>query len=272
MADFRFEALSTRSFEQLIQSLALVTLSPGVTPFGDGPDGGREAIFEGPVDYGTDGAPWNGYGVIQAKFLQRPLGTGHDGDWALRQLASELRDYEKAGSRRRVPEYYIYATNATLSGVQAVGTKDKVFARLKDFAKRHGLKGFDVWDYDKLRALLEGQADVRSSYDAWITPGDVLAKVIARLDGMQPDFDKLMVRLLLVNCWTTSTHGWSRRATAHSPKCPLRACSWTSPTQPHPTMMTMSRGKVGREAWYLRSWRQPARASTPGATSRRLIR
>lgn len=196
MPDYKLEALGPRSFEQLVQSLALGALSPGVTPFGDGPDGGREAIFDGPVDYSTDGPVWDGYGVIQAKFLQRPLGTSPDGNWALKQLADELAQFERPGSRRRIPEYYIYATNATLSSVQNGGTKDRVFKELEEFRARHALKGFDVWDYDKLRALLDGNQDVRTAYDAWITPGDVLAAVIARLDGVQPDFHKLMGRLL----------------------------------------------------------------------------
>ncbi len=196
MPDYKFEALSSRSFEQVVQSLALAVLTPGTTPFGDGPDGGREATFDGPTNYVTTGEAWSGYGVIQAKFLQRPLGTTPDGRWALLELRKELRKYSHTDSKRRLPQNYIYATNATSSGVGRVGTKDQVFALLAQFAQQNNLAGFDVWDYDKLRALLDGQPDIRTTYDAWLTPGDVLAAVIARLPGFRPDFHTFMTKLL----------------------------------------------------------------------------
>jgi hypothetical protein len=196
MPDYRFDSFNTRSFEQLIQGLSLVVLSPGITPFGDGRDGGREATFDGPVQYWTDGAQWDGYGVIQAKFLQRPLGTEKDGKWAISQLQSELADYEKADTVRRIPEYYVFATNATLSAVQDVGTKDLLLAELTSFAQRHNLRGYDVWDYDKLRLLLDSHPLLRSTYDAWLLPGDVLSAVIAQAQGYEPDFDRLMIKLL----------------------------------------------------------------------------
>jgi hypothetical protein len=33
--------------------------------------------------------PWNGYGIVQAKFRQRPAGDGKDAAWVLRQLRAE---------------------------------------------------------------------------------------------------------------------------------------------------------------------------------------
>lgn len=196
MPDYKFEALGTRSFEQLTQALAVAVISPGVTPFGDGRDGGREATFEGFTTYDTGAGPWDGSGVIQSKFLQRPLGTVHDGDWALKQLRSELRQYTKKTSKRESPDYYIFVTNATLSSVQDIGTKDRVFATLQKFADQTSLKGFDVWDYDKLRTLLDIHPDIRTSYDAWITTGDVLRLVVERLAEPSPDFTALATRLL----------------------------------------------------------------------------
>ena len=53
MPDYDLSRLSSRSFEQLIQSLAIKVLGPGIVVFGDGPDGGREAIFERKLDYPT---------------------------------------------------------------------------------------------------------------------------------------------------------------------------------------------------------------------------
>ena len=47
MADYNLTGLSSRSFEQMIQALSCNIIGPGVVIFGDGPDGGREATFEG---------------------------------------------------------------------------------------------------------------------------------------------------------------------------------------------------------------------------------
>jgi hypothetical protein len=56
MTDYNLAGLSTRSFEQLIQAIALKVVSPGVVVFGDGADGGREATFNGLNFSPTDAA------------------------------------------------------------------------------------------------------------------------------------------------------------------------------------------------------------------------
>jgi len=58
--DYDFSRLSTRSFEQLIQSLSHSVLGPNIVIFGDGPDGGREATFEGHIPFPNDAEPWHG--------------------------------------------------------------------------------------------------------------------------------------------------------------------------------------------------------------------
>jgi hypothetical protein len=90
MSDYDLSGLSTRSFEKLIQSIAGKVLGPGTVTYGDGPDGGREATFEGRMDYPSQADPWDGYCVIQAKFLQRPRNPSTDGRWALKELTGEL--------------------------------------------------------------------------------------------------------------------------------------------------------------------------------------
>ena len=72
------------SFEQFVRVLALEVFGPGVTAFGNGPDGGREATFDGPVPYPfPPSSQWHGYGVIQAKFKEKPETTQEDQAWAL---------------------------------------------------------------------------------------------------------------------------------------------------------------------------------------------
>ncbi|WGV24599.1 NACHT domain-containing protein [Halotia branconii] len=146
--------------------------------FGDGPDGGREATFNGLTRYPSEDNPWNGYIVIQAKFRQKPQNSQEDGEWALKQLKSELEDFANPKKRRRQPDYYIFATNVVLTPVQDKGTKDKAYDIFQEFKDSVPLKGYDIWDYDKIRAFLDNFEDIRRANAVFITSGDVLSQII----------------------------------------------------------------------------------------------
>lgn len=197
MSDYNLHGLNHRDFEHLIQALAMKVIGHGVTPFGDGPDGGREATFRGKMSYPSDTAPWNGYLVIQCKFLTRPSGVPKkDGDWALQRLKGDLDKFTSANRQLTTPNYYLFVTNAVLTPAAKTGAKDKVFALLKSYQKKLGLEDYDVWDYDKLCRLLDVQPEICRKYANFITTGDVLAEVIKSLDGMKPDFALIMSRFL----------------------------------------------------------------------------
>ena len=196
MADYNLEGLSTRSFEQLVQAIAAKVIGPNVVIFGDGRDGGREATFEGHIPYPSKKAGWSGYGVIQAKFKQRTQDTKADGDWALQQLRHELEDFAASEKARRKPDYYIFATNVVLTPFPKKGSKDRVAAMFEEFGESIPLKGYDVWDYDKIRVFLDANEDIRRSYAAWITPGDVLSEVITWLKPKQADFQQVLTRYM----------------------------------------------------------------------------
>src|SRR4051794_20671855 len=132
MADYNLNALSERDFEHLVQALALSTIGSAVTPFGDGPDGAREATYLGPHRPDTAGSVWNGYLVLQAKHQRRPTNDTKSTDWLLRELAREVAKFADAERGLRIPDYYIVATNLVLSPVHDTGGKDRVFAALKE--------------------------------------------------------------------------------------------------------------------------------------------
>ncbi|MGZ8159689.1 MAG: NACHT domain-containing protein [Methylobacter sp.] len=189
--DYDFSRLSTRSFEQLVQALAAAAIGPGVVVFGDGPDGGREATFEGRVSFPDPADPWQGYGVVQAKFRQR--GQTNDGDWALAELKKELAKFTNTTRQLRKPDYYLFTTNVVLTPVAKKGGKDKLTAYLDSQLSKLGLKDFRIWDYDQLCVLLDNHENVRTAYTAWITPGDVLAAVLKQMQPSQPDFGAVML-------------------------------------------------------------------------------
>jgi hypothetical protein len=187
MPDYDLYRLSPRSFEQLIQTIAIKLLGSGTIIFGDGPDKGREATFEGKSNFPSSTEPWNGYVVVQAKFRQRESTRVSDANWARRQLQTELNQFAEPSTSRRRPEYYIFATNVTLSP-GAGGGKEKVLGVLDHYTSVLGLRGYAVWDYDLIRAVLDGDTSIRYSFGAWITPGDVLQAIVDDLSPRVPDF------------------------------------------------------------------------------------
>jgi hypothetical protein len=105
MHDYDLERLNTRSFEQLIQALGTKIIGHHLMIFGDGPDGGREATFDGAIKYPGTKKSWSGYGVVQAKFRQKPDSAAKkNADWAIQQLKLEfakLKPRPKGKNRRR---------------------------------------------------------------------------------------------------------------------------------------------------------------------------
>lgn len=196
LTDYDLSRLSSRSFEQLLQALAIKVLGPGLGIFGDGPDGGREATFHGKVPYPYIENSWDGYGVVQAKFRQRSGNVKEDGDWVVTQLKAEVDKYFDSESNLRKPDYFIYATNVVLTPVKGKGSKDRVEAVLEGFKDRLPLKGYDVWDYDKIRVFLDDNQEVRRTYAAWITSGDVLSAILEQLTSKAPNFEAILSNFL----------------------------------------------------------------------------
>lgn len=205
MHDYQLERLNTRSFEQLIQALGTAILGPQLMIFGDGPDGGREAIFVGAVNYPATSITWDGYGIVQAKFRQQPDSQAKkNADWAIQQLRSEFKKLKPRPKGettivthdRFCPEYYIFATNISLSPVAKTGGKDRVRALLDGFKKSHGLKDYAIWDGDQIRRFLDVQPGIRTTYTAWLLPGDVLAEMMKVLELEKTDFLSTIRRYL----------------------------------------------------------------------------
>jgi hypothetical protein len=205
MPDYNLFGLGTRSFEQLVQALSARIIGPGIVIFGDGPDGGREATFQGKLDFPTKRGGWGGSGIVQAKFLQRSHGKPKlDADWLLAQLAKEMNLFatrrKKSKSKKRQlrqpPDYYILATNVTLSGTARTGGKDRLLEAMVRYKQEFGWKAFDIWDSDKIARYLDAHRDIATTYASWITSGDVLAAVLAQLEPKRPDFNQAMTAFL----------------------------------------------------------------------------
>lgn len=241
MGDYDFSGLSTRSFEHLVQSLAARLIGDRVSVFGDGPDGGREATFEGPTLYGAP-HPWDGYGVVQAKFKQRSEGTTRDGAWAVAQLKGELTSLPTRAAG--VPDYYLFVTNVVLSPGEG-GFKDQAHMVLRNFVHAHHMKAFDVWDYDKLRALLDLNRDIRMGYAAWITAGDVLSELAEWVGGLRPDFDDILERFLSKELLADQYSKLGQAGHAADEAIPLATVFVDLPSSDSPSDQTEDRNQLG---------------------------
>ncbi|MEU2962926.1 NACHT domain-containing protein [Streptomyces albidoflavus] len=204
---FDLTSLGPREFENLTQTLALAEIGSALSVFGPGPDGGREATFEGPVTLGKDGPTVSGYGVLQAKYCETLTTPRKDATWLINQIRSELKEWRNSSKRHRKPDCLIFATNVTLSGVPNTGGLDRVEKELKAQCEALGIREWYVWHGETVNRLLELHAQVRTSYAAWILPGDVLAELYSQVSarkkevgrGLQRYLAKELVRDLHVN-------------------------------------------------------------------------
>ncbi|MFF2381668.1 NACHT domain-containing protein [Streptomyces sp. NPDC058108] len=198
--DYDLTRLGSREFEHLTQALAIKILGPAVQTFGDGPDGGREAEFHGELTYPLPDpeGPWDGHGVLQAKFLQRPRGTTHDTAWFLNSVRAELRQWANPKSKRvregALPDYLLFCTNVVLSPDPEVGGIDSFKRIAGELIKELNLPVRDVrvWHFDQICRYLDIYPSIRQTYSGLTTAGDVLFRLREIFEGTVGDLGELL--------------------------------------------------------------------------------
>ncbi|MBI4905615.1 MAG: hypothetical protein HY820_18430 [Acidobacteria bacterium] len=158
--------------------MAIQVFGPGVTAFGNGRDGGREATFAGRVPHPYPPTEcWDGYGVIQAKCKEKPETTEKDQAWALEQLEKELKRFVADSARSPKPEYYVFVVNVELSSVPR-GGKDQAKTLVERYYGELGMKDHTIWDGNQLRAFVDRYGELRTRFRAHLTTGDLIAALI----------------------------------------------------------------------------------------------
>jgi hypothetical protein len=181
--------IGPHKFENLCQSLAMCILGDGVTVFGGGPDGGRDATFEGTFYWPPTKSHVEGYLVIQAKHKRKPTGTRGDSNWFQTQVRQELEKWRFAAARHRHPDYMIFATNVPLSAVSGQGGIDRLQVTANKYIQAPGasLKAVWIWHYDQICSYLDKYESVRSRYAEFTTSSEVLAELLKGLERERPD-------------------------------------------------------------------------------------
>lgn len=203
--DFPLESLDPETFEQIGVSLCRSVIGDGVTIFGKGPDGGREATYDGPVlwsnttGFGDDS--WSGYVVVQSKHR---ASTDTDPERNLTWLKAQIKDeldrwLDPASRRHRFPDYLLIVSNARLSpavggGIEAI--EEYLLDRWSNRLRARGLKGWKVWHRDQVVSLLTQYGDVRRAFPAFLTsPND---KLLERFEQLERFFEPQATHDLLV--------------------------------------------------------------------------
>lgn len=188
--DYNLDSLGPRNFEHLAQSLLSDVIGPKLMVFGDGPDGGREAIWRGPAPSLGTATNWDGYGVVQAKFKLNPDTPASNLTWLKATIRNELVEWSRADSKRdEKPAYLLFVTNVRLSSVPGKG-KDEVheYVRKQLSTLKLAVSEVRIWDYYELIAQLDNNASVRKRYSAFVTPGDLVTALIEQAEGFDKTF------------------------------------------------------------------------------------
>ena len=189
--DYPLEDIDPHTFQQIGIALSRAVLGQGVAAYGAGPDGGRDATFEGRVEWsntpGFGEDVWEGYVVIQAKHRSsKDLDPARSLRWLKNHVSSELKSWTNADSeKRRTPEYLLFITNAKLSpgvggGIESI---DAVIREESGALRAKGLKGWNVWHRDQLISLLTNHADVRRQFPSFLTAA--AADILTRLESLE---------------------------------------------------------------------------------------
>lgn len=139
MARYRYEALSPAEFEKLVLEICQELLGEGTRGFAEGPDGGRDARFDGIANgYPSFTAPWEGTTIIQAKHTTKVDASFSDTDFSGKSgiLAKEIPSIRKLVGDHKLDHYMLFA-NRRLGSI----TDDSIIERI---SQESGLSVSDI--------------------------------------------------------------------------------------------------------------------------------
>jgi len=203
---YEFSRMNGTSFERMARALAFDTFGTSGVVYSSGADGGRDFTIEGRIP-GYEAQSWDGYLVLQSKYKEH-TGQKDDVEWLIAQIDSEFEKYSNSENGNTTPEYYLVATNIRLSGTDGIANKRTGKQRTGGYTKvsrsmekwkEIGVKGWDIWHADKIVDLLNGAPEVRQSFSAWVTPGDVLSKVLQDNKILRADFKQTISRAIRIS-------------------------------------------------------------------------
>ncbi len=186
--------LGARNFEHLVQALSKKIIGEGVSIFGAGPDGQREATFNGKAPYPSSSDSWEGYWIIQAKFKE-PNTKKADYLWLKDSFESEMNNFkEKKAAGKRLPDNYLFFTNIVLTPVAEKGIKDKIDSVSEQYKTL--IPNIHIIGADDITKFLDGHRDVATSYSSYILSGDILSRLYEHVTNHEMERQNAFFRYL----------------------------------------------------------------------------
>jgi hypothetical protein len=178
MLRYRLDDLGWYQFEQLVQTLLKIKLGLGIESWGGHGDHGRDANFEGCLEFPKKGESSKGSFVFQAKFVENANAAGAKPYGALEKAVNS--EMEKISTKQTIPDqpslYYTLLTNVPLP---ASKRKKLVSIIRKTLPLGHIviMAGGDLCDW------LDDTPNIRQSFPQLLSLRDlneILARVIAK--------------------------------------------------------------------------------------------
>lgn len=117
MSRYALHDLSEAQFEDLVTSICREVLGVAITSFASGPDGGRDAYFEGTAEsFPSKAGPANGKFVIQAKHAQSPVASCSDYAFQKKLLNEELPRVNRLFAEGRLTHYILFTNRKKTGG------------------------------------------------------------------------------------------------------------------------------------------------------------
>ncbi|UPT71220.1 MAG: hypothetical protein M0D53_02085 [Flavobacterium sp. JAD_PAG50586_2] len=153
--------LNDNQFEKLVKTLLISVIGNGVTPFSQGKDGAREAIYKGKANYPSKINTWDGNWIFQVKYSNITFGLDKARKQIKYSIDNELKKLEDYGYfESNKCDNYVYITNVPFSGEASKGLHDYI----ENKSKNYKIKNFDYWDGEKIIGFLNTFAIVRETF------------------------------------------------------------------------------------------------------------
>ena len=191
-----YHDLSEKDFERLVVAICSEILGSGVVPFCSGPDGSRDARFEGTAaDLPNSVDPHKGKFVAQAKHTESPVAKYSDADFSGKSKSSVLSK-ECPGVKKLVEkgylDNYLLFTNRKMSGV----AEGPIIERIK---KDTGAKVVELFGIERMDLLLRKHPNILKTFGLapmhlpLLVTCDALAEVILLISENADAFEKAFV-------------------------------------------------------------------------------
>lgn len=127
MPRFHLHDLNAAEFEQLVAQICRELMGIGITSFAPGPDGGKDAKFEGTATaFPSTAAPASGKFIVQAKHTSSPVASCSDSDFETTLIGKEIPKIKRLFDEGRLSHYVIF-TNRRKTG----GAEDRIPDRIQ---------------------------------------------------------------------------------------------------------------------------------------------